>query len=79
MDQKPTQRRHLFVYAGQIYLGRYVVEKNGDIKAFTPEDKPLGKFPTEKTAVEAVVAAHAGLLKPKSKSRKHKPNKLACP
>jgi hypothetical protein len=63
----------------QLCLGRYVVEKNGDIKAFTPEGKTLGKYPTEKTAIDAVAAAHAGLLIPKSKPRKRKPNKRARP
>ena len=79
MEQKPKQRRHLAVYDGQLFLGRYVVEKSGAIKAFTPEDKPLGKFPTEKAAVDAIAAAHSGLFNPKSKVRKCKPNKRERP
>jgi hypothetical protein len=69
---KSQQRRQLSVYDGQIFLGRYVVEKNGNIRAFTPEEKPLGKFLTEKAAIDAVAAAHAGLLKHKRKPTKRK-------
>jgi hypothetical protein len=75
MEQKSQQRRHLSLYDGQLFLGRYVVEKNGNIRAFTPEDKPIGKFPTEKAAIDAIAAAHAGLLNLKSKPRKRKPKR----
>jgi hypothetical protein len=79
MEQKLQHRRNLSRYDGQLCLGRYVVEKNGDIKAFTPEDKALGKFLTEKAAIDAIAAAYAGLLKPESKARKRKPNKRVRP
>jgi hypothetical protein len=77
MERKPKtqQRRRLSIYDGQVCLGCCVVEKNGDVRALTPEGKPLGKFPTEKAAIDAVAAAHAGLLNPKSKARKRKPKR----
>jgi hypothetical protein len=49
--------REFFVYCGQQCIGRVIVAGNGGARAFDGARKSFGKFPDQKTALEAVNTA----------------------
>lgn len=48
--------RELFVYDGQEWLGTIKVAEDGTVRAFDPNGKRIGSFPSVKTASAALSA-----------------------
>jgi hypothetical protein len=57
-------RRELFQYDGHCFIGRIVIDPDGQSKAFDSARKRLGMFPDFRGAMAAISAAHMSAMGP---------------
>jgi hypothetical protein len=57
-------QRELFQYDGHRFIGRIIVDPDGDAKAFNGGHKRLGTFPDFRAAMAAISAAHMSAMSP---------------